>query len=185
MIEPIVSDPTVERHLPQIADAVGTDFAAYRGHIYRVLSYAAHFLGDDPRGREHIAFALVFHDVGMWTDHELAYLEPSEAVAERVRKQHAPHLDGTLIANIIHWHHKMFAFAGPDADIVNAARKGDWIDASMGMVRHGVSRKDVAAMEQTIPVLSFPGVLMRLAKDLRHGNRLAGLWRVVTRVYKI
>lgn len=69
----------------------------------------------------------------------------------------------------------MFAFAGLDADIVNAARKGDWINASIGMVRHGVSRKDVAAMEQTIPVLGFPGVLMRLAKDLRHGNRLAGL----------
>lgn len=121
----------------------------------------------------------------MWTDHELAYLEPSESVAERVRKQDAPHLDSTLIANIIHWHHKMFAFAGPDADIVNAAHKADWIDASMGMVWQGVSRKDVAAMEQTIPVLSFPGVLMRLAKDLRHGNRLAGLWRVVTRVYNI
>ena len=113
MIEPIVSDPTVERYLPQIADSVGTDFAAYRNHIYRVLSYAAHFLGDNPRGREHIAFALVFHDVGMWTDHELAYLKPPEAVAERVRKQHAPHLDGTLIANIIHWHTRCLRSLGP------------------------------------------------------------------------
>lgn len=185
MIEPIVSDPTVERYLPQIADAVGTDFAAYRNHIYRVLSYAAHFLGDNPRGREHIAFALVFHDVGMWTDHELAYLEPSESVAERVRTQHARHLDGTLIANIIHWHHKLLSFAGPDGEIVNAARKADWIDASMGMVRHGVARKDVAAMEKAIPLLGFPEVLMRLTKDLRHGNRFAGLWRVLTGVYKI
>ncbi|MFM8749318.1 hypothetical protein [Rhabdaerophilum sp.] len=185
MIEPIVSDPAVERYLPQIADAVGTDFAAYRNHIYRVLSYAVHFLGDDPRGREHIAFALVFHDVGMWTDHELAYLEPSEAVAERVRAQHAPHLDAALIANIIHWHHKLFAFAGPDAKIVNAARKADWIDASLGIVRHGVARKQVAAIEEAIPVLGFPEVLMRLAKDLRHGNWVAGLWRVLSRVYKI
>ncbi|GAO56783.1 phosphohydrolase [Novosphingobium sp. ERN07] len=185
MAEPIVSDPTVERFLPFIAEALGADFAAYRNHIYRVLSYAAHFLGDDPRGRKHIAFALVFHDVGMWTDHELAYLEPSEAAAERVRAQHAPHLDPTLVANIIHWHHKLLSFAGPDAEIVNAARKADWIDASMGMVRHGVPRKQVAAIEEAIPVLGFPEVLMRLAKDLRHGNRVAGLWRVLSRVYRI
>lgn len=185
MVQPILSDPTVERYLPLIAEAAGPDFAAYRNHIYRVLSYASHFLGDNPKGREHIAFALVFHDIGMWTDHELAYLEPSEAAAERIRSQHAPHLDPTLVANIIHWHHKLLSFAGSDADIVNAARKADWIDASMGMVRHGVSRREVAAIEAAIPVLDFPKTLMRLAKELRHGNRLAGLWRVLSRVYKV
>ena len=185
MVKPIVCDPTVERFLPHIAAEVGPDFTAYRNHIYRVLSYATHFLGDEPREREHIAFALVFHDVGIWTDHELAYLEPSEAAAERVRAQHAPHLDPTLVANIIHWHHKLLSFAGPDAHIVNAARKADWIDASMGMVRHGVTRKQVAAIEKAIPVLGFPEILMRLAKDLRHGNRFAGLWRVLILVYKV
>ncbi|QDH33694.1 phosphohydrolase [Porphyrobacter sp. YT40] len=185
MVRPILSEPTVERYLPMVAEAVGPDFAAYRNHIYRVLSYALHFLGDDPRGREHIGFALVFHDVGMWADRELAYLEPSETVAERVREQHAPHLDATLVANIIHWHHKLLPFKGPDAAIVNAARKADWIDASMGTVRNGVARKDVAAIEAAIPVLGFPQILMRLAKDLRHGNRLAGLWRVLSHVYKI
>jgi hypothetical protein len=185
MIRPILTEPTVERYLPMVAEAVGPDFAAYRNHIYRVLSYALHFLGDDSRGREHIGFALVFHDVGMWTDRELAYLEPSEVVAERVRAQHATHLNPRLVANIIHWHHKLLSFAGPDAEIVNAARKADWIDASMGMVRHGVSRREVTAIEAAIPVLGFPQILMRLAKELRHGNRLAGLWRVLSRVYKI
>jgi hypothetical protein len=54
MVKPIVSDPTVERFLPQIAAAVAPDFAAYRNHIYSVLSYAAYLLGDEPRGRERI-----------------------------------------------------------------------------------------------------------------------------------
>ena len=185
MIQPIHNDKTVELFLPHIADAVGSDLPAYRNHIYRVLSYAQHFLGDDPRGREHIAFGLVFHDVGMWTDHELAYLEPSEAVAERVRREHAPHLDGRLVANIIHWHHKLRPFSGVDAHVVNAARKADWIDASQGWVRSGVSKDDIAKIEKAIPVLGFPDILMRLAKDLRHGNRLAGLWRVISHVYKL
>ncbi len=137
------------------------------------------------RGREHIAFALVFHDVGMWTDQELAYLEPSEAVAEEVRAKHAPHLDAGLVSNIIHWHHKLLPFSGPDAAVVNAARKADWIDASMGVVRHGVPRRDVKARESAIPVLGFPNVLMRLAKDLRNGNQMAGVWRVLSHVYKL
>lgn len=76
-------------------------------------------------------------------------------------------------------------FAGPDAEIVNAVRQADWIDASMGIVQHGVSRREVAEIEAAIPVLGFPMVPMRLAKDLRHGNRLAGLWRVLSRVYKL
>jgi hypothetical protein len=185
MIQPITHDPTVERFLPLIAEAVGPDLPSYRNHIYRVLSYAQHFLGDDPRGREHIAFALVFHDVGMWTEHELAYLEPSEALAERVRLEQAPHLDGRLVANIIHWHHKLGPFRGDDAHIVNAARQADWIDASLGWVRSGVSKREIALVEKAIPVLGFPDVLMRLAKELGHGNRFAGLWRVLTHVYKL
>ena len=68
MITPVVTDPTVECFLPFVADAVGQDLAPYRNHVYRVFSYALHLLGENPRGREHIAFALVFHDVGMWTD---------------------------------------------------------------------------------------------------------------------
>ncbi len=177
-------DETVERFLGAVAEAVGADLPAYRNHIYRVLTYALHFLGDDRRGREHIAFALVFHDVGMWTGKELAYLEPSEAVAEWVRQREMAHLEAGMIRNIIHWHHKMTRFSGPDAAIVNAARKADWIDASQGIVRHGVSRDQIARVNGAIPALGFPHILMRLAADLNGGHRLGGLWRVVTRVYK-
>jgi hypothetical protein len=185
MIRFITIDPTVERYLPLVADAVSADLAPYRNHIYRVLSYACHFLGENPRGQEHIAFALVFHDIGLWTDRELAYLEPSEAVAERARAKHAPHLNVSLVANIIHWHHKALPFRGDDALIVNAARKADWIDVTKGWISSGISRKEVAAVRAAIPSLGFHEVLMRLAKDLRHGNRLSGLWRILSHVYKI
>jgi hypothetical protein len=178
-------DQTVERFIGVVADALGDDLPAYRNHIYRVLTHALHFLGDDARGREHIAFALVFHDVGLWTDRELAYLDPSERVAEGVRRREAPHLDGALVHNIIHWHHKLTRFSGPDDSIVNAARKADWIDASQGAVRHGVGKDQIARVNTAIPVLGFPDILMRLAADLNGGHKLGGLWRVVTRVYKI
>jgi hypothetical protein len=178
-------DAIVERFIGVIADDVGTDLPAYRNHIYRVLTYALHFLGDDVRGRAHIAFALVFHDVGMWTDRDLAYLEPSEVAAERVRRLEMAHLDAVLIHDIIYWHHKLTQFSGPNAAIVNAARKADWIDASLGTVRHGVSRDQIARVNTAIPVLGFPAILMRLAADLNGGHKLGGLWRVLTRVYKV
>ena len=55
----------------------------------------------------------------------------------------------------------------------------------MGVVRHGVSRQEVAALEAAIPVLGFPDVLLRLAGDLHQGSRLLGLCRVISRVYKL
>jgi hypothetical protein len=185
MIQPITTDPTVERFLPLVADVLGADLPAYRHHIYRVMSYARHFLGENQRGQDHIAFALVFHDIGMWTEGELAYLTPSEQRAEQVRAAQAPHLDAALIAKIIHWHHKLLPYRGTDADIINAARKADWIDASQGLIRHGLPRASIRAVEAAIPVLGFHSVLMRLAKELGQGSRLAGLWRVLSHVYKL
>lgn len=181
----VTNNPIVETFLPTLREAVGGDYDPYRNHIYRVLTYALHFLAsDDPRAVEHIAFALVFHDAGLWTDHELAYLDPSERVAEETRVAAAPHLDARLVRAIIHHHHKFTAYRGPDAAIVNAARKGDWVDATEGKVRHGLTRATIAEVEAAIPVLGFPAVLMRLAADLNHGRKLGGLLRVVANVYQ-
>ena len=40
-----------------------------------------HFLGNAKEHERLVEAAFVYHDIGLWTDHELAYLEPSEAVA--------------------------------------------------------------------------------------------------------
>lgn len=181
----VTEDETIERFLPIVSDVVGADLPAYRNHLYRVLTYALHFEGPGSTAREAIAFALVFHDIGLWSDGALAYLEPSERVAEVARRGHAAHLDRQLIRDIIHWHHKLTRFRGPNAATVNAVRKADWIDASGGAVRHGISRAQIAAVTAAIPVLGFPDVLMRLAGDLNHGRKISGLLRVLRHVYKL
>ena len=177
-------DDVVERELATLAEAIGSDLPAYRNHIYRVLTYAMHFLNGEKKWQESIAFALVYHDVGMWTAGELAYLEPSEAMAERARRHNAPNLDSQLIHDAIHWHHKVTAFTGPNAEVVNAVRKADWIDATEGRVHKGLSARQIDQVEKAIPTLGFSQTLMRLAADLNHGNKLGGLWRVMTHVYK-
>ncbi|MBB2173972.1 phosphohydrolase [Gluconacetobacter asukensis] len=178
-------DETVERELATLAGVIGADLPAYRNHIYRVLTYALDVLGEDRTWRETIAFALVYHDAGLWTARDLAYLEPSEAAAERARLVRAPHLDGRLVRAIIHWHHKITPYRGAHADVVNAVRRADWIDASGGLIRKGLARQRIRAVMRAIPVAGFPAILMRLAADLNHGRQAAGLRRVLRYVYKI
>ena len=182
-IQIVNHDPIVERFLGTIAEKVGSDLPAYRNHIYRVLTYASHFLGPDARGYEHIAFALVFHDVGMWTDNNLAYLEPSQSIAEDVRARDMAHLDAALVRNIIHWHHKLTRYRGPDEKIVEAARKADWIDATQGWCRKGIRRSAIAKVESTFPKNGFHNALLRLDKE--HGDsRLAGGSKVMRGIVK-
>ncbi len=177
-------DEIVERELAPLREAIGADFEGYRNHVYRVLTYALHFLGGDAKWRETVAFALAYHDVGLWTDKALAYLEPSEALAEQARQASAPHLDACLVCNLIHWHHKVTAFQGPDAEVVNAVRKADWVDASGGRVRKGLSRRDILEVMSAIPPHGFYETLMRLPGELNGGRTLGGLTQMLAHVFK-
>ena len=145
MIEIIDRSDQVERLFDPYRDIIGRDFQAYRGHVYRVITYAMHFLGNTDIHRPMLETALVYHDFGLWTDKKLAYLGSSETLA---------------------------------------LRDNDWIDASGGMIRKGLSKAQVVKVESAIPDYGFADVLQRLAKNYG-GNRLAGNLRVLRTVFKI
>lgn len=174
----------VERLFEPYQDVLGDDYKAYRGHVYRVITYAMHFLGGDDTHRALVETAFVYHDIGLWTKHDLAYLEPSEELALSDNAEKGWGLDPELLRNVIHWHHKVTPYRGPHADVVNACRKGDWIDATGGKVRKGLSRDQVAQVEAAIPSYGFADVLQRLAKDLG-GSAFKGNMRVLSHVFKI
>ncbi|WP_424933057.1 hypothetical protein [Amaricoccus macauensis] len=185
-----MSDITIIDHSDQVEtilgayrDAIGNDFRAYRGHVYRTITYAMHFLGGAEEHRAMVETALAYHDIGLWTARDLAYLEPSEELALADNKRFGFGLDPETLRAAIHWHHKVTDFQGKDAVVVNAVRKGDWVDASKGIVRHGLSKAQVARVEDAIDTYGFPAVLQRLAGDLG-GNRVAGNLRVLRRVFK-
>ncbi|MEO0587826.1 MAG: phosphohydrolase [Planctomycetota bacterium] len=182
-IEVVAESERIDRLLEPFRAALGDDYAAYRGHVYRVVTYAMHFLGGDESERALIETAFVYHDVGLWTEHELAYLEPSEARAVADNEAQGWGLDGEALRAIIHWHHKVTRYRGPHERVVEAARRADWIDATGGWRRMGLSWSQVAAVESAIPNYGFGGVLQRLAGVLG-GNRVAGNLRVLRRVFK-
>ena len=175
--------PHVDAILGRYADAIGPDLAGYRNHVYRAITYAMHFLGQAPQHARLVETAFAYHDIGLWTDRELAYLEPSEAVALADNQTFGWGLDPEALRAAIHWHHKVFPYRGPHAEVVEACRKADWIDASMGLLRKSLPRAMVREVEAAFPNEGFHATLLRLTKDYG-GSMLVGGVRVTRGIVK-
>ena len=175
--------PFVEELLGRYENLIGKDFPSYRNHVYRTITYAMHFLGNAEEYEKLVEAAFVYHDIGLWTDHELAYLEPSEAVAIADNEKYGLGLDPGLLRAAIHWHHKIFPYTGPNRKVIEACRKADWIDASKGILRKGMGRGQIQKVENTFPNLGFQETLLRLAKDYG-GSTLVGVIKVTLGIVK-
>lgn len=159
-----------------LASSVGQDFSAYRNHCLRVLTFTKYFLPDSavkeiPEAMELAAVALAYHDVALWTDKKLAYLEPSvtqmEKALEGVKYSDA---QVGIMKDMILQHHKITPFKsdrGEAADaLVNAVRKADWADATMGIVRFGLPASLLEAAYDKIPEAGFHRILAGLGPRL-------------------
>jgi hypothetical protein len=61
------------------------------------------------------------------------------------------------------------------SEIIEACRKADWIDASKGLLRKGMSRAQIQRVEAAFPNLGFHETLMRLAKDYGGSTVVGGI----------
>lgn len=165
----------VEELLARYKNVIGEDFPGYRNHVYRTITYAMHFLDDDPGLEPLVETAFVYHDIGLWTDHELAYLEPSETIALTDNEKFGWGLDADALRGAIHWHHKISPYKGPYEDVIEACRKADWIDVSKGTIRKGLSKAAVKEVEAAFPNLGFHDTLLRLAKDYGGSTLIGGV----------
>ena len=175
--------PRVDELLSHYESAIGADFPGYRNHVYRTITYAMAFLDGAAEDERLVETAMVYHDIGLWTDRELAYLEPSEAVALADNEKFGWGLDPEVLRGAIHWHHKVLRYRGPHARIIEECRKSDWIDASQGLARKGVSRAAIKAVGVAFPNRGFHAALLRLAKDYG-GSTLVGGWKVTRGIVK-
>jgi len=167
--------PLVETLLARYEQQIGQDFLGYRNHVYRTITYAMHFLDGRSEFEPTVETGFVYHDIGLWTHRELAYLEPSESVAIADNAAQGWGLDPELLRGIIHWHHKVFRYTGPYSEVIEACRKADWIDASQGWLRKGISRSMIRQVELAFPNCGFHQSLLRLAKDYSGSTLVGGL----------
>jgi hypothetical protein len=175
--------PRVEELFAPYQEVIGRDYSGYRNHVYRAITYAMHFLNNAPEHEQLVETAFVYHDIGLWTDQELAYLEPSEAAALNDNERYGWGLDPNALRGAIHWHHKVFRYQGPHEGVIEACRKADWIDASQGWIRKGIPRAHIARVESTFPNCGFHKSLLRLAKE-HGGSTVVGGFKVVRGIVK-
>ena len=144
--------PRVDELLSHYESAIGADYPGYRNHVYRTVTYAMHFLDGAVEDERLVETAMVYHDIGLWTDHELAYLEPSEAVALADNENFGWGLDPAVLRGAIHWHHKVLPYRGPHERIIEACR--GWLEGPARhlevvrccQIRHGNEKKALATL---------------------------------------
>ena len=84
-------------------------------------------------------------------------------------------LDPDLLRGAIHWQHKIRPYTGPHREVIEACRKADWIDASKGMLRKGMSQSQIRRVEAAFPNFGFHESLPRLAKDYGDSTLSGGI----------
>jgi hypothetical protein len=175
-MQPLTSHPIVEEVLGAWTEALGPDFAAYRGHVYRVLSFARALASASPEGspspgaNDTIAVAAVFHDLGIWSDSTFDYLAPSEARARAFLHTTDCGADEEAVVAMIAMHHKLLPYRGPHRALVEPFRRADLLDVSLGLLRAGLPRAFVREVRAVFPNAGFHARLGRLIAGhaLRH-----------------
>ena len=136
------------------------DFDSYNNHINRVFSYCVLF-DDDLTHHPKYAIAVVFHDLGIWTENTFDYLEASKILAKNHLKEIGKENWIEEISLMIDMHHKLSPYNGKFEETVEVFRKADWIDVSFGVLNHGICRSKIKELNKQFPNSGFHKFLFK------------------------
>lgn len=143
---------------------IGTAFPGYRNHCQRMAAFTLALLpsaSDDDRRK--IAIAACFHDLGIWSDGTIDYLPPSSRRARDYLAAQGLAAWTTEVELMIDEHHKLRRFKDPTWPLVEAFRKADLVDVSLGLVKFGIPGETVRTLKAAYPNEGFHKTLMGLA----------------------
>jgi hypothetical protein len=155
--------PRLDEVLQHHASALGNDFVAYRNHTYRVINFCSALSTDDPVALEKMAIAAAFHDLGIWTDKTFDYLPPSERLAQAYLLKIGKAEWSSEIKAMIHEHHKIRRYLSNPNWLVEAFRRADSIDVSLGIITFGLPRRFVREVRSAFPNAGFHKRLIQLS----------------------
>lgn len=151
---------TIELLLQQYKACIGIHFAKYRNHVYRVF-FNCMLIDGNKSNEEKYAIAAVFHDIGIWTDSTIDYLNPSIAQVEKYLRENGKDEWAQEIALMIYWHHKTGVYKGLYSHTVETFRKADWIDVSLGWINFGFDKKIIRSNRRAFQNLGFHVFLLK------------------------
>jgi hypothetical protein len=188
--------PIVEEILQSHQHVCGGDlsgYQGYRGHVYRMLNFCRVLFPQDesdldkfavwpcrsiptaapgPQEEEVLnkfAVAAAFHDLHVFESFD--YLAPSAASAAKYLHARGKGHWLPEVAAMIASHHKLTAYRGEFAELVEPFRQADWIEMTFGVLRFLLPLEFVRAVRRTFPIRSFyPGAVLRSASRwlIRH-----------------
>lgn len=159
-MKPVLNHTTIDSILDSFQSQLGKNYDAYKNHVYRVYNFSATQVQSDESLKK-LAIAAAFHDIGIWTNHTLDYLEPSAVLAkEYCISQNLSVLQRIEIEIMIHNHHKLSKVKV--SKLAEIFRESDLIDLSLGLFSKGRSRKDIQLIRKLFPNRGFHLFLLKL-----------------------
>ena len=157
----VLQTPILDKVLDDHAAELGSDFAAYRNHAYRVMNFCVALSPDGLAHLEKVAIAAAFHDLGIWTNRTFDYIPTSVALARAHLNASGQAAWASEITEMIFQHHKISPYRG-DA-LVEEFRRADLVDVSRGLIRFGLPGQHVNKVLSTWPDSGFHRRLLQLA----------------------
>lgn len=169
----VVDEPAIDAILGEWRSAIGPALDGYRGHVYRVFNVCLQLRRCSDEERRKLAIALAFHDIGLWSAQTVDYLPPSEAEAAAWLARNGLVAWTDEIRLMIGMHHRLRPWRDPATPLVEALRRADLVDFSLGAVRAGVPRAFLRRLSATFPNAGFHRFLFARARGwwLRHPLR--------------
>lgn len=159
------SIPTIEIIFDQWKEVLGSDYRAYKNHVYRVYNFCMALCHGNKEEKEIFAIAGCFHDIGIWANKTFDYLEPSAELAKIYLNNNGKAAWFTEIELMIRFHHKITGYRNTKYPLVEIFRRADWIDVSKGKRSFDVPRNEVNSILERFPNDGFHKKLLKLTKD--------------------
>lgn len=138
-----------------------SDFLGYRNHCLRMLNVCLLVSDDEPDRHEKLEIALAFHDLTIFPDRTLDYLDGATALALEHLAKISRDQWSEEVELMIRNHHKITRYEGPYANLVESFRRADWVDVSFGTLRSGLDKNWVKSLHTALPLYTiYPKTLM-------------------------
>jgi hypothetical protein len=155
----IYTHPTIESIFLKYKSILGKDYTKYRNHVYRVFLNCM-LIDPTKSNEEKYAVAAVFHDIGIWTNNTLDYLNPSIEHATKYLVENNKQHSINEIAQMIYAHHKTGVYKGEHATVENF-RKADYMDVTLALFTYGFDKKKIIENRKKFPNCGFHFFLVK------------------------
>ena len=147
--------PLLEEILTGWKKAIGDVYEGYKNHVYRTVNFCLMLKDCNEEEREKLIIAGAFHDLGAWAENTLDYLPPSASLATEYLKNRNLEAWSEEIELMVTQHHKITKYKNKAYPLVEAFRKADLVDASLGLFKCGIPKTHIKRVKTKFPNADF------------------------------